>query len=104
MEAVQVVNGVVRVGDWVRELPADHHFHPCYCCLCRPVAGHRPSFQVQGIGRSTDVTYLQFSDGSSLPSEEYERVAPPDAMTPLTSYPDRSTLIRLLRTTTAQSA
>jgi hypothetical protein len=104
MEAVQVINGVVRVGDWVRELPADHHFQPCYCCLCRPVTGNRPAFQVKGIGRSDDGTYLRFSDGSELPSNEYERVSAPESIAPRASYPNRSTLIRLLRTNAAQSA
>jgi hypothetical protein len=42
-----VANGVVRVDDWVRELPASH-FQPCWCCLCRP-----PATTSDDTGRST---------------------------------------------------
>jgi hypothetical protein len=73
---VLVANGTVRVGDWVRELPAQH-FQPCYCCLCRPSGGERPSFQVEAIGSRKGVPFLRLSEIGEVPAEECERVGPP---------------------------
>src|SRR3569833_2047905 len=71
-------NGDVRVGDWVRELPADHHFQPCYCCLCRPQSGSRPVHEVTGIRRERESTFLCLEDEEMYPADEYERVPGPD--------------------------
>ena len=35
LREAHVSNGVVKVGDAVRELPASHHIQPCACTLCR---------------------------------------------------------------------
>ena len=35
LREARVSNGVVKVGDAVRELPASHHIQPCACTLCR---------------------------------------------------------------------
>ena len=71
-----VANGVVRVDDWVRELPASH-FQPCCCCLCRPPGGSRPIFRVRAIEREQGRTYLRFDGEQRYPGEEFERVEPP---------------------------
>jgi hypothetical protein len=72
----RVANGEVRPGDWVRELPASH-FQPCYCCLCRPPAGVRPSLRVADIDITQDRVYLRFEGDGSFPADEYEKVDPP---------------------------
>ena len=69
-------NGVVRVDDWVRELPASH-FQPCWCCLCRPPGGIRPIFRVRAIEREQGRAYLRFDGEHRYPAEEFERVEPP---------------------------
>jgi hypothetical protein len=71
-----VANGLVRVDDWVRELPATH-FQPCSCCLCRPPGGTRPIFRVEGIEREQGRTYLRVDGENRYPAEEFERVEPP---------------------------
>ena len=75
-QAARVANGEVRPGDWVRELPASH-FQPCYCCLCRPPSGVRPTLRVAGIDVTSDRVYLRFEDDGAFPADEYEKVDPP---------------------------
>lgn len=60
----------------MRELPASH-FQPCYCCLCRPPSGVRPSLRVAGIDVGHDRVYLKFEDEGAFPADEYEKVDPP---------------------------
>ena len=45
-----VSNGVVHIGDQVRELPAAHHIQPCACTLCREQPDGERVFRVHGIG------------------------------------------------------
>jgi hypothetical protein len=71
-----VANGVVRVDDWVRELPASH-FQPCACRLCRPPGGTRPIFRVRAIDLEQGRTYLRFDGEHRYAAEEFERVEPP---------------------------
>jgi hypothetical protein len=72
----RVANGVVRVNDWVRELPASH-FQPCACCLCRPPGGTRPIFRVRAIEVEQGRTYLRFGGEHRYAAEEFERPEPP---------------------------
>lgn len=60
----------------MRELPATH-FQPCYCCLCRPPSGVRPSLRVAGVDVGRDRVYLKFEDEGAFPADEYEKVDPP---------------------------
>ena len=74
----EVANGTVRVGDWVRELPA-RHFQPCSCCLCYPPAGTRPIYRVRRIDIERGRQYLRLGGEHHYPAEEFERVDPPPA-------------------------
>jgi hypothetical protein len=76
-QTAQVANGTVRVGDWVRELPAEH-FQPCDCCLCNPPDGVRPAWQVQRITVERGNARLWFGDDRGYPSDEYEWVTAPE--------------------------
>ena len=67
-----VSNGVVRVGDWVRELPAPHHIQPCACCLCRQLPEGERDVQVQAIGQRNGTIYLLLPDGYECPAAEVE--------------------------------
>ena len=67
---------MVRVGDWVGELPAKH-FQPCSCCLCRPPGGARPIFRVRAVECEEGRTHLRFDGQHRYPAEEFERVDPP---------------------------
>ena len=69
----RVANGVVRVGDWVRELPATHHIQPCACCLCRQLPEDERNVQVQAIGQRDGTVYLLLPDGYECPAAELER-------------------------------
>ncbi len=69
-----VANGVVRVGDWVRELPAPHHIQPCACVLCRDQTDADRMVQVQGIGEREGTLYLVLDEDYECPAEEVERV------------------------------
>ena len=69
----EVANGRVAVGEYVRELPANH-IQPCDCCLCRPRGGERPLMRVQGIGERNGVVYLQLDHDYECPADEVERV------------------------------
>lgn len=72
----EVANGLVRVDDWVRELPATH-FQPCACCLCSPPGGTRPIFRVRAIEREQGRTYLRFDSERRYAADEFERVDSP---------------------------
>jgi hypothetical protein len=73
-----VANGVVRIDDWVRELPASH-FQPCACCLCSPPGGTRPIFRVRAIELEQGRTYLRFDGEHRYAAEEFERAEAPGA-------------------------
>ena len=66
-----VVNGVVQVGDHVRELPALHHLQPCACSLCRP---DQAVWQVWDIGEREGTTYLLLDAWYECPAAEVEQV------------------------------
>src|SRR5919199_2475232 len=93
----RVSNGVVRVGDWVAEVPASH-FQPCACCLCRPPAGARPVFRIRAIESDGGRTYLRFVRERRHPAEDFERVEPPgNAIDPVVIASDPAANARLLR-------
>ncbi len=69
-----VANGVVRVGDWVRELPAPHHIQPCACVLCREQPMSERVVQVVAIGRREGTAYVVLPGGYECPALEVERV------------------------------
>lgn len=92
----EVVDGVVHIGDWVRERPADH-FQPCYCCLCRPPGGERPIMEVRGIDVRNDVVYLRFADQSAFPADEFERAPSPRPGERLAAAVAPANQLRLLR-------
>jgi hypothetical protein len=72
----RVSNGIARVGDWVRELPAQHHIQPCACVLCRPTPEQDRMVQVLGIGERDGTMYLLLDEGYECPADEVERVQP----------------------------
>jgi hypothetical protein len=74
LEYTTVSNGVVRVGDWVRELPAPHHIQPCACVLCRDQPASERIVQVVAIGQRDGVAYLVLPGGYECPAAEVERV------------------------------
>lgn len=74
LEQATVANGVVRVGDWVRELPARHHIQPCACVLCRGGPDSRRVLQVRAIGERDAVAYVVLPDDYECPAAEVERV------------------------------
>jgi hypothetical protein len=74
LDCTSVSNGVVRVGDWVRELPAPHHIQPCACVLCRELPEEDRVVQVQGIGERAGTSYVLLPDGYECPAVELERV------------------------------
>ena len=78
VRVAEVANGTVRVGDWVRELPA-RHFQPCSCCLCYPPAGTRPIYRVRGVYIEQGRHYLRLGGEHRYPAEEFERVDAPPA-------------------------
>src|SRR5437870_13282638 len=69
-----VSNGVVRVGDKVRELPATHHIQPCACTLCRKRPDEERVLSVYAIGSRNDTVYLVLPGGYECPASEVERV------------------------------
>jgi len=73
-EVAQVTNGTVRVGDWVRELPALHHIQPCACTLCRPVPDEMRRAQVRAIGERAGALFVVLENGYECPADEVERV------------------------------
>ena len=74
LEQATVSNGVVRIGDWVRELPAPHHIQPCACILCRERPDAERVAKVLGIGERGGTTYVVLPDGYECPAAELERV------------------------------
>lgn len=70
----QVSNGVVRVGDRVRELPAAHHIQPCACTLCRDRPDAERVVPVQGIGARDGTVYVMLPGAYECPALEVERV------------------------------
>ena len=79
----RVSNGVVRVGDWVRELPAEHHIQPCACILCREVPEDLRLARVMGIGEREGTMYLLLDEGYECPADEVERVQHTNQRTPV---------------------
>jgi hypothetical protein len=74
--SARVSNGLVRVGDWVRELPANHHIQPCACILCRDMPDDARIVRVLGIGERSGLTYLVLDEGYECPADEVELVRP----------------------------
>ena len=54
----RVSNGVVRIGDHVRELPAAHHIQPCACTLCRQGPAEDRIKRVFAIGERNGMVYV----------------------------------------------
>ncbi len=75
LDEATVVNGVVRVGDWVRELPAPHHIQPCACCLCRERPDTERNVPVLGIGKRQGAVYVLLPEGYECPADEVELAA-----------------------------
>jgi hypothetical protein len=73
LDEAHVSNGVVRVGDWVRELPAPHHIQPCACCLCRDRPDAERNVKVLGIGQRNGTVYVLLPEGYECPAAEVER-------------------------------
>ncbi len=73
LDEARVANGVVRVGDWVRELPAAHHIQPCACCLCRDRPDDERNVKVLGIGQRDGTIYVLLPEGYECPASEVER-------------------------------
>jgi hypothetical protein len=74
LNEARVANGVVRVGDRVRELPATHHIQPCACTLCREQPEHERVVRVQAIGQRAGTVYLLLPGAYECPAHEVERV------------------------------
>lgn len=72
----QVSNGVVHVGDRVRELPATHHIQPCACTLCRDVPEEERVVRVLAIGSRDGLVYVVLPGAYECPAMEVERVDP----------------------------
>jgi hypothetical protein len=70
----RVSNGVVHVGDHVRELPATHHIQPCACTLCRDRPDAERVVRVQAIGSREGTVYLLLPGAYECPALEVERV------------------------------
>ena len=75
LKEARVSNGVVRVGDRVRELPAPHHIQPCACTLCRERPEHERVVRVHAIGERNGTVYLISPGSYECPASEVERVA-----------------------------
>jgi hypothetical protein len=71
-----VSNGVVHVGDKVRELPAAHHIQPCACTLCRVGPEDERILRVQAIGERNGTVYLVLPGAYECPALEVERIEP----------------------------
>jgi hypothetical protein len=69
-----VSNGVVHVGDRVRELPATHHIQPCACTLCRERPDDERIVPVQAIGSRNGTVYVVLPGLYECPAAEVERV------------------------------
>jgi hypothetical protein len=74
LKEARVSNGVVRVGDRVRELPASHHIQPCACTLCRSRPEDERVVRVQAIGSRNGMVYVVLPGAYECPAGEVERV------------------------------
>jgi hypothetical protein len=74
LREAHVSNGVVRVGDMVRELPAMHHFQPCACTLCRERPEDERAVRVHAIGERNGTVYVVLPGAYECPALEVERV------------------------------
>jgi hypothetical protein len=74
LHEAEVANGIVRVGDRVRELPALHHIQPCACTLCRFRPDEERAMRVQAIGERNGAVYVVLSGGYECPAVEVERI------------------------------
>jgi hypothetical protein len=74
LSEARVANGVVHVGDRVRELPAPHHIQPCACTLCRDRPEEERVVRVQAIGSRDGLAYVVLPGAYECPAEEVERV------------------------------
>ncbi|MBV9323275.1 MAG: hypothetical protein JO352_05760 [Chloroflexi bacterium] len=74
LREAHVSNGLVHVGDRVRELPAAHHIQPCACRLCRPRPEEERIFRVQAIGSRDGLVYVVLPGAYECPALEVERV------------------------------
>jgi hypothetical protein len=70
----RVSNGVVHVGDQVRELPAAHHIQPCACTLCREQPDADRVLRVHAIGSRDGTEYLVLPGAYECPALEVERI------------------------------
>jgi hypothetical protein len=74
LKEARVSNGLVRVGDHVRELPADHHIQPCACTLCRKRPDKERVLRVTAIGSRNGMVYVVLPGSYECPALEVERV------------------------------
>ena len=74
LKEAHVSNGVVRVGDVVRELPAEHHIQPCACTLCRKRPDTERLVRVTAIGSRNGTVYVVLPGAYECPALEVERV------------------------------
>ena len=74
LKEARVANGIVHVGDHVRELPALHHIQPCACTLCRGRPDEERVVRVQAIGSRNGIAYVLLPDQYECPAMEVERV------------------------------
>ena len=74
LKEARVSNGVVRVGDTVRELPAEHHIQPCACTLCRKQPDGDRVVRVHAIGSRNGMVYLVLPGAYECPALEVERI------------------------------
>jgi hypothetical protein len=70
----RVSNGVVHIGDHVRELPAMHHIQPCACTLCRERPETDRVVRVQAIGSRNGTVFLVLPGAYECPATEVERI------------------------------
>src|SRR5258708_38792573 len=73
LKEARVSNGVVRVGDTVRELPAEHHIQPCACTLCRQRPENERGGRVNAIGSRKRTGYMGRPRAEECPAREVER-------------------------------
>jgi hypothetical protein len=74
LKEARVSNGVVHVGDRVRELPATHHIQPCACTLCRERPEEERVVRVHAIGSRNGMVYVVLPGSYECPAMEVERV------------------------------
>jgi hypothetical protein len=74
LREARVANGVVHVGDRVRELPATHHIQPCACTLCRERPETDRVVRVVAIGERNGLVYLVLPGAYECPAGEVERI------------------------------